>query len=177
VPSAKSTSAIVRPYLSLPFVFRVISFPKINADVACLARMPYACPFSGQSMPLSLIRSGRWLWRTSMVSPSKTLMTTSPEAMGEFNAKMHVKSRRELPHFMTAISHAETGLPGPIQARRGLALCNIALMRCVGNRRREGRSPPTGGLRRMESMTVLFLLATANKLCRTQSTKAGCEQR
>jgi hypothetical protein len=42
------------------------------------SRLPMAWPFSGKSIPLSLIRSGCWLCRTSMVSPSRT-ETTGPE--------------------------------------------------------------------------------------------------
>ena len=72
VPSGKSTSAMVRPYLSWPWVWRMTSLPKTNADAACFARLPKAWPCSGQSMPLRRTRSAWVLCRTSMVSSSRT---------------------------------------------------------------------------------------------------------
>ena len=42
----------MRPYLSLPWVWSLTCFAKTNAEVACLARLPNAWPFSGQSIPL-----------------------------------------------------------------------------------------------------------------------------
>ena len=80
VPSSKNTSAKVRPYLSWPWVWRMTSLPKTNADAACFARSPKAWPSSGQSIPLSLIGSGWVLCRTSIMSPAKT-ETTGPEKL------------------------------------------------------------------------------------------------
>ena len=37
------------------------SFPKVNSEAACFACLPKAWPFSGQSIPLRRMRSGRWL--------------------------------------------------------------------------------------------------------------------
>lgn len=58
---------MVREHLSWPCVWIVTSFPWANSNAACLARLPFACPFSGQSMPFRRMRSARLLWRTSMV--------------------------------------------------------------------------------------------------------------
>ena len=65
---------MVRPYLSWPWVWRMTSLPKTNADTACFARVPKAWPFSGQSIPLRRIRSAWLLCRTSMVSPRVRLL-------------------------------------------------------------------------------------------------------
>ena len=46
-------------------------------DIQLLARLPKNLPFSGQSMPLRRMRSGWWLCKTSMVSPSR-METTGP---------------------------------------------------------------------------------------------------
>jgi hypothetical protein len=50
--------------------------PKRSEEVACLAFCPKACPFSGQSMPYSRMRSDFFSWSASMVSASRTLMTS-----------------------------------------------------------------------------------------------------
>ena len=72
-------STRVHPYLSWPWVWRMTSLPKTTADPACLARVPKAWPFSGQSMPLRRTRSGWVLYRTLMVSPSRTEMRGASE--------------------------------------------------------------------------------------------------
>jgi len=56
VISRNITSARVRPYLSWPWVSNMTSLPKPRADAACLARLPKAWSFSGQSMPLRRMR-------------------------------------------------------------------------------------------------------------------------
>jgi hypothetical protein len=46
-----------------------------SSEAACFARLPKACPFSGQSMALSRMRLALPLCRTSMASPSWTEAT------------------------------------------------------------------------------------------------------
>jgi hypothetical protein len=57
-----------------------------SSEAACFARLPKACPFSGQSMALSRMRLALPLCRTSMVSPSRT-ETTGPVVKSSANAE------------------------------------------------------------------------------------------
>ena len=43
---------MILPYVSLPRAFSVTFLPKTSSEVACLAFVPKAWPFSGQSMPV-----------------------------------------------------------------------------------------------------------------------------
>ena len=77
------------------------SFPKTNSEAACLARLPKAWPFSGQSMPLRRMRMGCSSCRTSMVSLSRT-ETTGPEksAMARKGLNRNRREQRARSYFL-----------------------------------------------------------------------------
>ena len=53
-----TTSATVHPWRSLRSTWIMTSLPWMSAEVNCMAFLPKAWPFSGQSMPLNRMRSG-----------------------------------------------------------------------------------------------------------------------
>jgi hypothetical protein len=69
----------------------VTSFPNAKLDVNCLARVPNACLFSGQSIPYSRIFSPLPSYNTLIVSPS-VMPTTRPRKSSAWAWQL-IKSR------------------------------------------------------------------------------------
>ena len=72
---------MMRLYLSCPCVWTVTSFPKARAEAACLVLLPYAWPFSGQSMPPRRMRSARWLCRPSKFCCAEMVFPQPPRLL------------------------------------------------------------------------------------------------